>query len=165
MRLNETLGELNNNNFVEFGEGKYWITIMGTPSPTEPWGWQLDGHHLVINFFVLGSQIVATPSFWGSEPAVATSGKYAGTRIMDDEMYKGLELLHSLNFAQQAAAVLTMDLDSTTNLRRAEAAGVDRGRVARAVAKLRSPQASVQEAGLRELQALDAAYEAGQPTG
>jgi hypothetical protein len=109
MRLNETLGELNNNNFVEFGEGKYWITVMGTPSPTEPWGWQLDGHHLNINFFVLGTQIVMTPSFWGSEPAVATSGKYAGTRIMEAEMNKGLELVRSLDDAQRAAAVITSD--------------------------------------------------------
>lgn len=109
MRLNETLGELNNNNFVEFGEGKYWITVMGTPSPTEPWGWQLDGHHLVINFFVQGDQIVATPSFWGSEPAVATSGKYAGTRIMDAEMDTALALVRSLDEAQLAAAVLTRE--------------------------------------------------------
>ncbi len=109
MRLNETLGELNNNNFVEFGEGKYWITVMGTPSPTEPWGWQLDGHHLVINFFVQGNQIVATPTFWGSEPAVATSGKYAGTRIMDAEMAKGLELIRSMDAAQLAATVITSE--------------------------------------------------------
>lgn len=107
MRLNETLGELNNNNFVEFGEGKYWLTLMGEPSASEPWGWQLDGHHLVINFFVLGNQIVMTPTFWGSEPAVATAGKYAGTRIMDAEMSKGLELIRSLDAAQLQAAVLT----------------------------------------------------------
>ena len=106
MHLNETLGELTNNNFVEFGEGKYWLTFMGTPSKTEPWGWQLDGHHLIINFFVVGDQIVMTPAFWGSEPAVATAGKYAGTRIMDAEMTKGLELIRSLDAAQQKAAVL-----------------------------------------------------------
>lgn len=106
MHLNETLGELTNNNFVEFGEGKYWLTFMGTPSKTEPWGWQLDGHHLVINFFVVGDQIVMTPAFWGSEPAVATAGKYAGTRIMDAEMTKGLELIRSLDAAQQKAAIL-----------------------------------------------------------
>ena len=45
MRLNHTLGELNNNNFEEYGEWLYWITIMGEPSSKEPWGWQLDGHH------------------------------------------------------------------------------------------------------------------------
>lgn len=106
MHLNETLGELTGNNFVEFGEGKYWLTFMGTPSKTEPWGWQLDGHHLIINFFVQGDQIVMTPAFWGSEPAVATAGKYAGTRIMDAEMTKGLELIRSLDAQQQKAAIL-----------------------------------------------------------
>ena len=74
MHLNETLGELNGHNFVEFGEGKYWVSVMGEPSATEPWGWQLDGHHLNLNYFVLGDQVVMTPAFWGSEPAVAESG-------------------------------------------------------------------------------------------
>lgn len=106
MHLNETLGELTNNNFVEFGEGKYWLTFMGTPSASEPWGWQLDGHHLIINFFVQGDQIVMTPAFWGSEPAVATGGKYAGTRIMDDEQTKGLALINALDAQQQKAAIL-----------------------------------------------------------
>ena len=106
MRLNHTLGELNGDNFVEYGEGKYWLTIMGDPSPTEPWGWQLDGHHLIINFFVLGSQVVMTPAFWGSEPAVASSGKYANTRIMEEEQQKGLALIRALDEAQQSAAIV-----------------------------------------------------------
>ncbi len=66
MRLNETLAELTNN-FDEYGEWQYYITIMGTPSATEPWGWQLDGHHAIINYFVLGDQVVMTPFFAGSE--------------------------------------------------------------------------------------------------
>jgi Protein of unknown function (DUF3500) len=106
MHLNETLGELNNNNFVEFGEGKYWLTLMGEPSSSEPWGWQLDGHHLTLNFFVQGDQIVMTPAFWGSEPAVATAGKYAGTRIMDAEQTKALALIRSLDSELQTAAIL-----------------------------------------------------------
>ncbi len=106
MHLNETLGELNNNNFVEFGDGKYWLTFMGEPSATQPWGWQLEGHHLAINYFVLGNQVVMTPTFWGSEPAVATAGKYAGTRIMDEEQEKGLALIRSLNMQQQQAAII-----------------------------------------------------------
>ena len=78
MRLNHTLGELTNN-FVEYGEWLYWITVMGTPSATEPWGWQLDGHHVIINYFVLGDQVVMTPTFVGSEPVVAEAGKFKGT--------------------------------------------------------------------------------------
>src|SRR5690554_6023031 len=79
MRLNHHLAELVDN-FEEYGEHLYWFTIFGEPSATEPWGWQIDGHHLVINYFVLGDQVVMTPTFMGSEPVAATSGKYAGTR-------------------------------------------------------------------------------------
>ena len=82
MKLNHTLGELNNNNFQEYGEWLYHITIMGEPSATEPWGWQLDGHHVIINYFVLGDQVVMTPLFVGSEPVIAESGKYEGTMIL-----------------------------------------------------------------------------------
>ena len=106
MRLNETLGELNGGNFVEYGEGKYWISIMGEPSATEPWGWQLDGHHLNLNYFVLGDQVVMTPAFWGSEPTVATSGKFAGTRILVEEQAAGLRMIRALTPEQRKAAVI-----------------------------------------------------------
>ena len=106
MHLNETLGELNGNNFVEYGDRKYWISIMGEPSATEPWGWQLDGHHLNVNYFVLRDQVVMTPAFWGSEPSVATSGKYAGTAILQDEQAKGLAMVRALTDEQRSQAVL-----------------------------------------------------------
>jgi Protein of unknown function (DUF3500) len=80
MRLNQTLGELNNDNFEEYGEWLYWVTVMGTSSDKEQWGWQLDGHHLIINYFVIGDQVVMTPTFTGSEPVVARSGKYKASR-------------------------------------------------------------------------------------
>jgi hypothetical protein len=106
MRLNQTLGELNGDNYVEYGEWKFFITVMGEPSATEPWGWQLDGHHLNVNYFVLGDQVVMTPAFWGSEPAVAKAGKYAGTAIMADEQQRGLALVRALDDAQRRAAIL-----------------------------------------------------------
>jgi hypothetical protein len=106
MHLNETLGELNGNNFVEYGEWKYWISILGEPSATEPWGWQLDGHHLNVNYFVMGDQVVMTPAFWGSEPTVAKSGKYAGTAILKDEQDKGLSMVRALTPAQRTQAIV-----------------------------------------------------------
>jgi hypothetical protein len=106
MRLNETLGELNGNNFVEYGEWKYFVTIMGEPSAREPWGWQLDGHHLNLNYFVLGDQVVMTPAFWGSEPTVARSGKYAGTSILQDEQGRGLQMIRALTPEQRAQAIV-----------------------------------------------------------
>ncbi len=115
MRLNETLAELKNNR-SEYGEGRYWITVMGTPSEKEPWGWQLDGHHLVINYFVLGDQVVMTPSFWGSEPAVAESGKYAGTAILQAEQDKGLELINALPEPQRKAAIVEVSKTGNNNV-------------------------------------------------
>ena len=78
MRLNETLAELNDNNFDELGEWQYFITVMGTPSATEPWGWQFDGHHAVINYFVLGDQVVMSPFFAGSEPVIGRGRQVQG---------------------------------------------------------------------------------------
>ena len=78
---------------------------MGTPSAKEPWGWQIDGHHLIINYFVLGDQVVMTPLFVGSEPVVANSGKYKGTEILQKEQNDGLALVKALNAAGFSAQV------------------------------------------------------------
>ena len=106
MRLNETLAELTGNNFEEYGEWQYHLTVMGRPSATEPWGWQFDGHHAIINYFVLGDQVVMTPFFAGSEPVVATSGKYKGTSVLQDEQNRGLVLINALTEAQRQKAIL-----------------------------------------------------------
>lgn len=100
MRLNETLAEITND-FEFLGEWRYYITVMGEPSATGPWGWQLDGHHAIINYFVLGDQVVMTPYFAGSEPIVATSGKYKGTVILQSEQDLGLAMLRSLSETQR----------------------------------------------------------------
>ena len=115
MRLNETLGELTNN-FEEYGEGFYWLTIMGTPSPEEPWGWQLDGHHLNVNYFVLGDQVVMTPTFMGSEPVRATSGRYAGTVVLQAEQDRGLAMVRSLDVVQQGTAILRLSKTGNDNV-------------------------------------------------
>jgi Protein of unknown function (DUF3500) len=108
MRLNETLAELTGDNFDEYGEWRYHITVMGAPSATEPWGWQFDGHHAIINYFVLGDQVVMTPFFAGSEPVTATSGKYKGTTILHDEQAQGLALINALNEGQRKKAILSV---------------------------------------------------------
>ena len=116
MRLNHTLGELNNNNFEEYGEWRYYITMMGKPSATEPWGWQLDGHHAIINYFVLGDQVVMTPYFAGSEPAIATSGKYKGTEVLQDEQNNGLAMIQAMTEAQRKKAILDFSKTGNNNL-------------------------------------------------
>lgn len=89
---------------------------MGTPSDTEPWGWQIDGHHLIINYFVLGDQVVMTPTFTGSEPVTAVAGKYAGTSVLQGEQDLGLAMINSLSAEQQAKAVLQTSKTGNHNL-------------------------------------------------
>ena len=115
MRLNHTLGELTGKP-TEYGEGLYYVTVMGTPSATEPWGWQLDGHHANVNYFVLGDQVVMTPAFFGSEPVVARAGKYKGTAILQAEQDKGLAMVNALTDAQRAKAVLDFSKTGNNNL-------------------------------------------------
>jgi hypothetical protein len=105
MKLNHHAAEVTGR-FDEFNEWFYWISIFGEPSATEPWGWQIDGHHLIVNCFILGDQLVMTPDFRGSEPVFAKSGKYAGTCVFQEEEALGLELMQSFSAEQQQAAII-----------------------------------------------------------
>ena len=118
MRLNEHIAELTDN-FTEYGEGLYHITVMGEPSETQPWGWQLEGQHLIVNYFVLRDQVVMTPTFMGSEPVDAQSGKYKGTVVLQDEQNKGLQFMRALTPEQRQKA--TLQPEKTTNHAQAQA--------------------------------------------
>ena len=109
MRLNEFVRTITGSD-VEYGEWLYWVSVMGTPSPDEPWGWQIDGHHLIVNCFVLGDQIVMTPMFMGSEPVVAEEGPYAGMRVFRTEEQQGLDLVRALTPEQRRRAILATEL-------------------------------------------------------
>jgi hypothetical protein len=89
---------------------------MGEPHQSEPWGFQLDGHHVIVNYFVLGDQVVMTPTFMGSEPVEAKAGRYKGTVVMQDEQDKGLALMRSLDATQQAKARVRADKPGNFNL-------------------------------------------------
>ena len=115
MHLNTTLAELSDNT-EEYGEGQYYLTVMGRPSKSEPWGFQFDGHHAVINYFVLGDQVVMTPFFAGSEPVIATSGKYQGTQVLQDEQGKGLAFINALDDRQKQKAILKFSKTGDENL-------------------------------------------------
>ena len=113
MRTEQRLLELNNEP-IRYGEEKYYLTVMGIPHESEPWGWQLDGHHLVINFFVLGDQVVMTPAFWGGEPVTIEGGVYTGSTILQDEQNTGLLFAQNLS-AEQLAAATTNTLKDRNN--------------------------------------------------
>lgn len=106
MKLNAFVGDYNGGGKDTLTEGAYFFTVMGTPSTTKPWGFQYEGHHVAINYFVLGDQVVMTPTFMGSEP---TSATYNGEKIVTfkTETTAGLTMLRSLTTAQQAKVIST----------------------------------------------------------
>ena len=105
MRLNGLLAEVTGS-ADEFGEWPYFVSIFGTPSTTEPWAWQIDGHHLNLNCFVIGDHMTLSPTFMGSEPCHVQHGPLAGTRVFEAEQRAGLALRRSLDAGQAARAVL-----------------------------------------------------------
>lgn len=98
MRLNAALGEICVGYEDTLREYKYWFTIFGVPSAIEPWGWQLMGHHLDINCFLMAGQIVLTPAFIGTE--------LEGHDLFAEHISRGIELMDSLTSAQRNTAVL-----------------------------------------------------------
>jgi hypothetical protein len=105
MKLNGFLGDLVGGPAV-MGEWSYIFCLFGRPSASEPWGWQLFGHHLCLNCFVLGEQMVLTPAFWGAEPCYADRGPFAGIRLFQDDERAGLALMRSFTPAQQQRAIV-----------------------------------------------------------
>lgn len=113
-KINQAAGEAIDNTDA-FNEDAYYWTVLGTPSATEPWGFQFDGHHLVINYFVLGDQVVMTPCFWGSEP---TSMEIDGetVSVCHEEVEASLAFINSLSAAQQKI-VIASDTKSNESMK------------------------------------------------
>jgi hypothetical protein len=105
MRFNQFLADLTDSR-DEYGEWAFFLSLFGSPSEDEPWGWQLDGHHLNLHCFVLGDQLVLTPAFLGTEPTKVTTGPHAGLRSFDAEERTGLAMMRSLSDEQARTAVL-----------------------------------------------------------
>ena len=105
MRLNQLLAELTGD-YEAFGEWPYFVSIFGHPGDGEPWGWQIDGHHLCINTMVIDGRIVTTPTFMGAEPRRVRSGPYAGISLFDPEERLGLDLIRAFDGAQRERAII-----------------------------------------------------------
>jgi hypothetical protein len=85
----------------------YAVTVFGSPAPSEPWGWRIEGHHLSLNFTVLpGKPIAVTPAFMGANPAEIPSGARKGFRTLAREQDLGRALARSVDPQQRARMVI-----------------------------------------------------------
>lgn len=85
---------------------RYHLTIYGAPGPSAPWGWRFEGHHLSLNFTLIGERLATdAPSFFGANPARVPRGPRQGLRALAAEEDAARTLLAALEPAQRAEAV------------------------------------------------------------
>jgi len=102
MALNGFLGELVELQTV-MNDRSYWISMFGEPGDDAPWGWQLFGHHVAVNFLAVGGRHVVAPVFLGAEPAVTDDG---APGVFDEREATAVRLASSLRDDQRTAAVV-----------------------------------------------------------
>jgi hypothetical protein len=106
IELELVLREMGGNPVVRDPE-LYFFSVFGSPGPEGPWGLRAEGHHLSLNFTVVGDSLVATaPAFMGANPAEVRVGSRVGLRPLAAEEDLARELLNALDADQRAAAVI-----------------------------------------------------------
>ena len=87
---------------------RYYFAVFGTPSTRDTWGWRVEGHHVSLHFtLVNGTMTASTPTFFGSNPAEVPRGPRKGLRVLGAEEDVARALLHALDPAQRAKAIIT----------------------------------------------------------
>ncbi|MEM8670331.1 MAG: DUF3500 domain-containing protein [Planctomycetota bacterium] len=85
-----------------FGTEDFFVVVFGEPSATEPWGFQLDGHHLGLNLSIEGEKITLAPSHTGAQPVIFKINEKE-IRPLAGENDLAFELVGSLTEDQQSA--------------------------------------------------------------
>ncbi len=92
-----------------FGQDEFFISILGQPSPADPWMLQFGGHHLALNITIVGEHGTLTPSHTAAQPAIyQLEGKTV--RPLGRETDKAFALLSSLDEAQRKQAILGFEM-------------------------------------------------------
>jgi hypothetical protein len=122
--LNDYLYETTRHHHHEGGGLLYRLSVFGEPSLEAPWGFQMDGHHSIINYFVVGDQIVMTPRFFAAEPVEVDDGPRAGLKMFQPELEIALRLMRSLD-PEQVAQARVVESILTTDFPRERHQGFD----------------------------------------
>jgi hypothetical protein len=94
----------------DYDPDRYHVTLFGIPSGSTPWGWRIEGHHVSVNILIVnGSEIAATPNFFGANPARAPQGPLEGFRVLGAEEDSARELLLSLDGFRRSLALIATE--------------------------------------------------------
>ena len=92
--------DLSNINPRFWASNPYHIALFGNPETDGSWGFQLDGHHLALNFLVHGDAVSIVPALIGTSPTTID-----GTVVLENERGKAFALLNSLDENQKKKAI------------------------------------------------------------
>jgi hypothetical protein len=84
----------------------YLAKVYGNPTGSDPWSYQLEGHHLSVNATMVDGQLRGTPLFLGSNPAEVRSGTNAGVRVLAQQQDLARDLFESLTDKQKAQVLI-----------------------------------------------------------
>lgn len=76
--------------------GKYYVSVFGKPGDVKGWGWKFEGHHLALNYSVVGDKVSVTPSFFAANPAEVRQGEHKGLRVLAAEEDLAMTLVNVL---------------------------------------------------------------------
>jgi Protein of unknown function (DUF3500) len=102
-----------------YGNKNYFLTIFGEPNKDKTWAWKFEGHHVSFNFTYSPKGVTCTPMFIGINPALTTTGMYAGNHILFEENDFGTQLFNSLNPELKKKAIISehpQDADVMTRI-------------------------------------------------
>ena len=100
----ERLSKANSPIAKRYGNQNYWFSIFGTPGKDKVWAWKFEGHHISLNLTYSPKGVTCTPMFVGINPALTTTGPYAGYHVMFEENDFGNQLFNDLNATMQKKA-------------------------------------------------------------
>ena len=93
--------------------GLYYVSVflptaLAGPDPKQPWGWRFEGHHISLNYTIVGNRFVSpTPTFFGANPAEAQLGGVATLRPLAGVEDLARELVHTFDKEQGTQAILS----------------------------------------------------------
>ena len=85
----------------------YFVTVFGAPGGREPWGWRWGGHHVCVQYAIVGNTLSATPTFIGANPIALSLGETNVIRPLAEVEDRARALVGALDEPRSSSAIIS----------------------------------------------------------